>query len=229
MEDGALDLMSGDGPSARILRLDTAPLVVIGATTQLGQLAAPLRDRFGYLGRLVLYDDDALARIVLRSAKLTDLEISDEAARAVAMRSRGTPRVANALLRRVGDVAITEGASTIDLALVDRALELFAIDELGLDVLAITILTVLCTQFNGGPTGVGTLASAVGEAVITIEEVYEPFFMRKGLIARTKQGRVATPACYTHLGLEVPAKALALSAQVPLDVPDSHGASLATS
>jgi Holliday junction DNA helicase RuvB len=220
MEDGTLDLVTGDAPNTRILRLETAPLVIIGATTQLGLLASPLRDRFGYLGRLELYEDDALANIVQRSARMTDLVLTDEAALAVASRSRGTPRVANALLRRVHDVAIMENADTIDLDLVRKALEFFGIDDLGLDTLAIRILGALCTQFNGGPTGVATLAASVGEAAVTLEEVYEPFLMRKGLLIKTKQGRMATPLCYQHLDLAVPAKALQIGSQIPLEVPE---------
>lgn len=204
MEDGYLDLIVGEKKNGRALRVPLEPLVVVGATTQFGLLGAPLRDRFGYIGRLRLYDDEALAAIVTRSAHLLGLEIDEDAARAVAGRSRGTPRVANVWLRRVRDVAVLGEHPRVTIEVVEEALELFGVDSIGLDALGREVLSALCTQFNGGPVGLSTLAAAVGEAAVTLEEVYEPFLMRRGLLARTPRGRVATPAAYAHLGLTPP-------------------------
>jgi len=208
MEDGVLDFVVGEGQKARTVRLPLAPLCVIGATTQAGMLSAPLRDRFGFQARLRLYDQSDLARIVARSANLLGCKISDDAAVVVAGRSRGTPRIANTLLRRVRDFAqLAESDITLDVA--NDALAAFGIDTAGLDRLGLDILRALCETFRGGPAGLTAIAAAVGEAPATVSEVYEPYLMNKGLLARTPRGRVATPEAYEHLGLQVPAHLLA--------------------
>lgn len=207
MEDGRIDILIGDGPgSSRAIPMTLEPFVLVGATTRAGMLGGPLRDRFGYIGRLELYDTETLAAIVTRSADLLGANLTPQAALAVASRSRGTPRIANKWLRRVRDVADSSGAGAhIDGPLAESALAVFGVDELGLDKVDRTILTTLVTSFNGGPVGVSTLAAAVNEEVGTLEEMHEPYLMRVGLINRTPRGRMATAATYTHLGLTVPA------------------------
>ena len=207
MEDGVIDVAFGEGAQARTLRLPVRPFILVGATTQSGRVSGPLRDRFGYVGRLKPYQTDALAGIVERSAGLLEIELSHDAAMMIASRSRGTPRLANARLRRVRDYATTvhTGGTAIDEEIALAALEAFGIDELGLDPLGREILTTLIDTFRGGPVGGSTLAAAVGEAPTTLEEVYEPFLMHKGLLARTPRGRMATPLTYEHLGRPVPA------------------------
>lgn len=204
MEDHRLDVMIGRGPSARSIRLDLPTFTLVGATTRTGLVAAPLRDRFGFIGRLDLYDVDELRAIVARSARLLGVTIDDDACREVARRSRGTPRVANRLLRRVRDVAQVGAVSRIDLAEARRALELFGIDERGLDKVDRQLLTVLCDKFRGQAVGLVTLGHACGEEPTTIEEAYEPFLIREGLLTRTPRGRVATERAYQHLGLVPP-------------------------
>jgi Holliday junction DNA helicase RuvB len=214
MEDGVLDLVIGEGAAARSVRIPIAPFTLVGATTMSGLLSGPLRDRFGFLGRFVLYEIEDLARIVQRSATLLGVELDDDAAILIAGRSRGTPRVANRLLRRVRDwvqVNGSDGATqttpapmTIDAPLALAALESLGVDTLGLDALGRDIVLALIAQFRGGPVGLGALAAAVGEAPATIELVYEPHLMRAGLIARTPRGRVALAPAYQHLGLDVP-------------------------
>lgn len=216
MEDGMLDFIIGEGTRARAVRLPLKPFVLVGATTQVGMLSAPLRDRFGFVARLRLYDDEALATIVMRSAAILGLDLDMPAARVIALRSRGTPRVANAWLRRVRDVAQMaaadgRGDGNVDEALALEALEAFGVDALGLDRTARELLTALATTFRGGPVGLNTLAAVVGEAPGTVEEVYEPHMLRAGLLARTRQGRVATLAAYEHLGLEATAVALSVA------------------
>jgi holliday junction DNA helicase RuvB len=209
MEDFQLDVVLGQGPQARTLRLDLPRFTLVGATTRSGLLTTPLRDRFGVVQRLDYYGPDDLGRIILRSAELLDVDVAPEGARAIAMRSRGTPRIANRLLRRVRDVAQVKALGRVDDAVAEQALALLEVDQAGLDDLDRKILTHLAVTFSGRPTGLGTLADAVGESPDTIEDVYEPFLLQQGLLARTPRGRIATPRAYAHLGLEVPKMAAA--------------------
>jgi Holliday junction DNA helicase RuvB len=204
MEDRRLDVMIGRGPSARSIRLELPTFTLVGATTRTGLVAAPLRDRFGFVGRLDLYEDDELRAIVTRSARLLRVEIDNDAAGEIARRSRGTPRIANRLLRRVRDVAQVDGASRVDGARAKRALELFGVDERGLDKVDRQILGLLCDQFRGQPVGLVTLAHACGEEPTTIEEAYEPFLIREGLLVRSPRGRIATDRAFAHLGIARP-------------------------
>ena len=205
MEDFQLDVVLGQGPSARTLRLDLPRFTLIGATTRTGLLTTPLRARFGVFHRLNYYDPAELAAIVRRSARLLDVGIDDDAAEALAARSRGTPRIANRLLRRVRDVAQVRGRPRIDRAVAEEALVLLEVDALGLEELDRQILRRLAETFEGRPVGLGTLADSVGEASDTIEDVYEPYLLQEGLLKRTPRGRVATPRAYRHLGLIPPA------------------------
>jgi Holliday junction DNA helicase RuvB len=206
LEDGVLDLVVGEGSKSRSLRIALSPFVLVGATTASGQLSAPLRDRFGFQGRLKLYDESDLAAIVTRSARLLGVNCDDDAALVIAGRSRGTPRVANRWLRRVRDWAQVNGIDSVNSEVATTALEAFGVDVLGLDELGREILLSLISQFGGGPVGVSTLAAAVGESPNTLEEVYEPHLMRAGLLARTPRGRIATDAAWLHLGLGVPSR-----------------------
>jgi holliday junction DNA helicase RuvB len=206
MEDRRLPITVGQGAGARVVNLDLPPFTLIGATTRAGLLTTPLRDRFGVAPRLELYDAADLGRIVRRSAGILDVEIDTAGAEAIASRSRGTPRVANRLLKRVRDYAEVRGAGTIDAAIATEALELLDVDRAGLDRLDREILSAICSKFGGGPVGLSTLAVAVSEEQDTIEDVYEPYLLQQGLIMRTPRGRVATPAAFTHLGLEPPAE-----------------------
>ncbi len=201
MEDGRLDLIIGEGAKARTVSIPLTPFVLIGATTQSGLLSAPLRDRFGFTPRLQLYSAEDLSRIVSRNADLLGVSLNGDAAGVIATRSRGTPRIANRWTRRVRDWAQVEGITDVDGAAAAAALEAFGVDSIGLDTLGRELLTALCTQFAGGPVGVATLAAAVGEAVTTLEEVYEPFLMNQGMLARTPRGRIATDAAWAHLNL----------------------------
>jgi Holliday junction DNA helicase RuvB len=209
MEDFQLDVVLGQGPQARTLRLDLPRFTLVGATTRSGLLTTPLRDRFGVVQRLDYYGADDLGRIILRSAELLEVDVAPEGARAIAMRSRGTPRIANRLLRRVRDVAQVKGLGRVDASVAEQSLALLEVDQAGLDDLDRKILTHLAVTFSGRPTGLGTLADAVGESPDTIEDVYEPFLLQQGLLARTPRGRIATPRAYAHLGLEVPRMAAA--------------------
>ena len=206
MEDFEIDVIIGQGPSARTLRLDLPPFTLVGATTRTGLLSAPLLGRFGVVERLNYYTHPELARIVRRSAALLELEIDDAGALAIASRARGTPRIANRLVRRVRDVAQVRGVRLIDDDLARDALDLLEVDALGLEELDRRILRTLALAFEGRPVGLGTLADSVGEAPDTIEDVYEPFLLQEGLIARTPRGRVAMPKAYRHLGLEPPSE-----------------------
>lgn len=201
MEDGQLDIVIGKGPAARSIRLDLPSFTLIGATTRTGLLTSPLRDRFGFVGRLDFYEDDELFEIVRRSASILGLEAEDAAAAEIAGRSRGTPRVANRLLRRVRDYAEVraEGIVTHPVAL--DALALFEVDAVGLDKVDKAILMALAERFRGRAVGLGTLAVSIGEEPDTVEDVYEPFLLRMGFIQRTPRGRVATASAYEHLGL----------------------------
>jgi Holliday junction DNA helicase RuvB len=204
MEDRRLPITVGQGAGARVVTLDLPPFTLIGATTRAGLITTPLRDRFGVTHRLDLYDPDELARIVRRSAGILDIEVDDEGARAIAARARGTPRVANRLLRRVRDFAEVRGGGRIDAPLASDALDLLEVDAAGLDRLDREILRALCEKFAGGPVGLSTLAVAVAEEADTIEDVYEPYLLQQGFLQRTPRGRQATPAAFVHLGLERP-------------------------
>ena len=207
MEDGRLDILIGKGPTARSIRLELPSFTLVGATTRTGLVAGPLRDRFGFVGRLDLYDPADLRAIVERSARILKVRIDAEGAIRISERSRGTPRVANRLLRRVRDFAEVRGEGFIDGAIASDGLELFGVDELGLDKVDRAILSTLCGRFGGQPVGLTTLAQCVGEETDTIEDAYEPFLLQSGLIQRTSRGRVATQRAWTHLGLERPASA----------------------
>ena len=205
MEDYRVDVVVGKGPGATSIPLSLPPFTVVGATTRAGLLPAPLRDRFGFTGHLDYYSARELAQIVTRSAGLLGLEIEAEAAHELASRSRGTPRIANRLLRRVQDWAQVHGTPGVaDLASTQAALKVFEVDAMGLDRLDRSVLTALCTRFGGGPVGLTTLAVSVGEEAETVETVAEPYLVREGLMVRTPRGRAATAAAYTHLGLELP-------------------------
>lgn len=201
MEDYALDIIIGKGPSARSIRLPIPRFTLIGATTRAGQLTTPLRDRFGVLLKLELYTPDELATIVKRSAKILDIAITDDGAHGIASRSRGTPRIANRLLKRVRDFALVIGNGTITSDIAKTALEALEIDELGLDNVDRRMLEAIIKFYGGGPVGLDTLAATIGEEAITIEDVYEPYLMQIGFLARTPRGRCATRLAYDHLGI----------------------------
>ena len=201
MEDYVIDIMIDKGPGARSVRISLNPFTLVGATTRSGLLTAPLRARFGITFALEYYDTEDLVRIVRRSASILKIGIEDRAAAEIALRSRGTPRIANALLRRVRDFAQVKGDGHIDLAIARYALDALNIDKRGLDQIDNKILHTIITKFKGGPVGVGTIATAVGEDPGTIEEVYEPFLIKEGFIQRTPRGRVVTDLAYAHLGV----------------------------
>ena len=202
MEDFSVDIILGKGPSARSIRLDVPHFTLVGATTRSGQLTAPLRDRFGVLLRLELYTPEQLAQIVTRSAGILGIEIDNDGALEIASRSRGTPRIANRLLKRVRDIAQVEFDGKITYETASAALSRFEIDELGLDDFDRRMLTAIITNYGGGPVGLETLAAAVGEEAITIEVVYEPYLMQIGFLSRTPRGRCVTSAAYEHLGIQ---------------------------
>lgn len=200
LEDFSLDLVIGKGPSARSVRLPLPRFTLIGATTRAGMLSSPLRDRFGIMCRLEIYSAEELSQIVRRSAGLLNVETESTGALEIAKRSRGTPRIANRLLKRVRDFAEYEGKKIINKTLADMSLAKMEIDDLGLDNIDRNILLSIIDKFNGGPVGLDTLSAATGEEAVTIEDVYEPYLMKLGFIARTPRGRVALPAAYIHLG-----------------------------
>ncbi len=202
MEDNEVDIIIGKGPSARSIRLDIKPFTLVGATTRAGQLTAPLRDRFGVVLRLELYTPQELAEIVKRSAGILGIGIDDDGALEIASRSRGTPRIANRLLKRARDFAQVVGSGIITEQDARLALSRMEIDELGLDNIDRLLLTTMITNYNGGPVGLETMAAAIGEEAITIEDVYEPYLMQIGFLGRTPRGRIVTNAAYTHLGIE---------------------------
>ncbi|OPX68264.1 MAG: Replication factor C large subunit [Methanoregulaceae archaeon PtaB.Bin108] len=199
MEDFSIDVMIGEGPSARSIKITLEPFTLVGATTRIGLLGSPFRDRFGLVTRLNLYSADDLARIIERSASIMKIPIIPEGCIEIAGRSRGTPRIANRLLRRVGDYALVRGGGLVDREVADRALSMLGVDRFGLDELDRRILQVIVQEFGGGPVGVKTIAIAVGEDTRTIEEVHEPYLIQAGFIKRTPQGREATPAARGHL------------------------------
>lgn len=202
MEDFKLDIIIGKGPSARSIRLDLPQFTLVGATTRAGMLTSPLLDRFGVICRLEMYNRDELATIVRRSSRILDTEIYEEGAQEVAMRSRGTPRIANRLLKRVRDYAQIKADGTITKDVACKGLDMLEVDELGLDNVDRNILLSIIHKFNGGPVGLDTLAAATGEESVTIEDVYEPYLLQLGFINRTPRGRVALPNAYHHLGIE---------------------------
>lgn len=204
MEDGVIDLPTAVSKGSKPIRIPVQPFVLVGATTDPGKLANPLRQRFGLVEHLKEYDNEVLSKIVLRSASLMEIDLSEPAALEIAKRSRSTPRVANKLLQRVRDYAVVQKAEDIDADFACTALDYFKVDAIGLDSLGNEFLRVLCLQFKGGPVGAKTLAKAVGEAESTLTEIYEPFFTRRGLVQQTPRGRMATALAYEHLGLEVP-------------------------
>lgn len=201
MEDFQFDLVIGEGAGARSMKLPLQPFTLVGATTRTGLLTGPLRDRFGIVNRLEYYKPEELARIVARSATILDIELDPEGAHEIARRSRGTPRIANRLLRRVRDFAEVDGNGVVTRALADRALGRLEIDALGLDPMDRKILRTICEKFGGGPVGLDTIASAVGEESDTVEDVYEPYLLQEGFLHRTARGRVATALAFGHLGL----------------------------
>jgi Holliday junction DNA helicase RuvB len=205
MEDFQLDIVIGKGPSARTIRLDLPRFTLVGATTRTGLITGPLRDRFGFVARLDYYEVDDLTTILARAAQILGVELDPDGAAEIASRSRGTPRIANRLLKRVRDYAEVRADGRVSLDTARDALALFEVDELGLDKVDRAILGALCHTFAGRPVGLGTLAVAVGEAPETVEDVYEPFLLQCGLLERTPRGRVATPAAFLHLGLHAPA------------------------
>ena len=204
MEDGQLPITVGQGAGARVVTLDLPPFTLVGATTRAGLLTTPLRDRFGIQHRLDHYDPEQLARIVRRSAALLGIAVDPEGAHAIAARSRGTPRVANRLLKRVRDYAEVRGDGTVTAAVAGSALDLLEVDHEGLDRLDRELLRAICELFGGGPVGLSTLAVALGEEPETIEDVYEPYLLQLGFLQRTPRGRIATPAAFQHMGLEAP-------------------------
>ncbi|HIR84168.1 MAG TPA: Holliday junction branch migration DNA helicase RuvB [Candidatus Galloscillospira excrementavium] len=204
MEDYAIDIIIGKGPSANSIRLDLPHFTLIGATTRAGQLSAPLRDRFGVTLRLELYTPEELSRIVRRSAGILGVPIEDDGAMEIARRSRGTPRIANRMLRRVRDFAQVRAGGVITRSVADQALSALEVDHLGLDAVDRRMLTSIIENYGGGPVGLETLAATINEESVTLEDVYEPYLMQMGFLTRTPRGRCVTPKAYQHLGLTVP-------------------------
>jgi Holliday junction DNA helicase RuvB len=208
MEDFALDIILGQGPSAKSIRLSLPPFTLVGATTRTGLLTSPLRDRFGVAFRMEFYRPEELEKVIRRSARTLSIPIDGEGAAEIARRSRGTPRIANRLLRRVRDFAQVEGDGRIDRKIADHALLRMEVDKEGLDVMDRKILRVILEKFQGGPVGVETISASISEERDTIEDVYEPFLLQHGFLKRTPRGRVATPAAYRHLGIAAPKAAV---------------------
>jgi Holliday junction DNA helicase RuvB len=213
MEDFRVDIVVGKGPGATAIPLDLPPFTIVGATTRAGMLPGPLRDRFGFTGHLDFYEPEELEQVLRRSAGLLGVELTEAGATEIARRARGTPRIANRLLRRVRDWAQVRGNGILDQAAADAALQVYAVDARGLDRLDRAVLDALCTRFGGGPVGLSTLAVAVGEEPETVETVVEPFLVREGLLGRTPRGRVATPSTWAHLRLHAPAPSARAFAQ----------------
>lgn len=205
MEDFALDIMIGKGPSARSVRLDLPPFTLIGATTRAGLLSAPLRDRFGVVSRLEFYTVDELTFIVSRASEILGVQIVGNAAEEIALRSRGTPRIANRLLKRVRDFAQVRGDGIITAPIANEALKMIQIDEAGLDQIDYKMLTAMIKNFRGGPVGLDTIAATIGEESQTIEDVYEPYLLQIGFLQRSPRGRIVTEQAYRHLGIPMPA------------------------
>ena len=207
LEDYQIDIMIGEGPAARSIKLDLPPFTLVGATTRAGMLTNPLRDRFGIVARLEFYGVEDLARIVRRSAGLLKVQLADDGASEIASRSRGTPRIANRLLRRVRDYAQVKADGVVSKAVADAALKMLDVDALGLDVMDRKLLLAVIEKFGGGPVGVENLAAAIGEERDTIEDVLEPYLIQQGYLQRTLRGRIATVSAYQHFGLALPARA----------------------
>lgn len=206
MEDYEIDMIIGKGPSARSIRLPLSRFTLIGATTRAGNLSAPLRDRFGIVSKFEMYTPDELGEIIKRSAELLDVGIDEESLKALSSRSRGTPRVANRLLKRVRDFSQVKGDGIINMEITKETFKSFGIDEKGLENLDRDILRLIIEKFGGGPVGIDTIAAAIGEEKVTIEDVYEPFLMQAGFLHRTQKGRMVSDDAYVHLGLQVPLK-----------------------
>src|SRR5689334_8082943 len=207
LEDYAIDIMIGEGPAARSIKLELQPFTLVGATTRAGMLTNPLRDRFGIVARLEFYSPEELTRIVHRSAKLLAVPIDEAGALEIARRSRGTPRIANRLLRRVRDFAEVKAKGLVSLEVADLALRMLEVDAVGLDIMDRKLLAAVIEKFSGGPVGVENLAAAIGEERDTIEDVIEPYLIQQGYLQRTQRGRMATVACYRHFGLAQPSRA----------------------
>jgi Holliday junction DNA helicase RuvB len=204
LEDYQIDIMIGEGPAARSVRLDLQPFTLVGATTRAGMLTNPLRDRFGIVARLEFYSPEQLARIVTRSSSLLNAPIQHDGALEIAKRSRGTPRIANRLLRRVRDYAEVKGNGEITKAMADAALVMLDVDPVGFDIMDRKLLEAVLFKFNGGPVGLDNLAAAIGEERDTIEDVLEPYLIQQGYLQRTPRGRIATPTAYAHFGITAP-------------------------
>ncbi|QIB69288.1 Holliday junction branch migration DNA helicase RuvB [Aminipila butyrica] len=204
MEDYALDIIIGKGPSARSIRLDLAKFTLIGATTRAGSLSAPLRDRFGVISKFELYTIDELKKIIKRSAGLLDIQVDEVSLEAMARRSRGTPRVANRMLKRVRDFSQVKGSGVIDLAITNATLKSLGVDEYGLESLDRELLRLIIQRFKGGPVGIDTIAASIGEDRVTIEDVYEPYLIQAGFLHRTQKGRMVSEQAYKHLGIQLP-------------------------
>lgn len=203
MEDFALDIIIGKGPAARSIRLDLSKFTLVGATTRAGSLSAPLRDRFGVISKFEIYTVEELKTIIMRSANILGITIDDESLEEMAKRSRGTPRVANRILKRVRDFSQVEGQNNINMSITQKALEALGVDNLGLEFLDREILRTIIQRFKGGPVGIDTIAASIGEERITIEDVYEPYLIQVGLLHRTPKGRVVSEMAYNHLGIDV--------------------------
>ena len=203
MEDFALDIIIGKGPAARSIRLDLSKFTLVGATTRAGSLSAPLRDRFGVISKFEIYTVEELKTIIMRSANILGITIDDESLEEMAKRSRGTPRVANRILKRVRDFSQVEGQNNINMSITQKALEALGVDNLGLEFLDREILKTIIQRFKGGPVGIDTIAASIGEERITIEYVYEPYLIQVGLLHRTPKGRVVSEMAYNHLGIDV--------------------------
>lgn len=219
MEDFALDIIIGKGPSARSIRLDIAHFTLIGATTRAGSLSAPLRDRFGVSCKFEMYTTDELKKIIARSADLLGVEADDASLAEMARRSRGTPRVANRMLKRVRDFSQVMGNGRIDTDITRKALEALGVDDMGLEGLDRQILRMIIERFHGGPVGIDTIAASIGEERVTIEDVYEPYLIQAGFLHRTQKGRVVSDAAYRHLGLEPEGSG---DEQITMDVGETH-------
>ena len=219
MEDFALDIIIGKGPSARSIRLDIAHFTLIGATTRAGSLSAPLRDRFGVSCKFEMYTTDELKKIIARSADLLGVEVDDASLEEMARRSRGTPRVANRMLKRVRDFSQVMGSGRIDTDITKKALEALGVDDMGLEGLDRQILRMIIERFHGGPVGIDTIAASIGEERVTIEDVYEPYLIQAGFLHRTQKGRVVSDAAYRHLGLEPEGSG---DEQITMDVGETH-------
>jgi Holliday junction DNA helicase RuvB len=206
MEDYQLDLIIGEGPAARSVKIELPKFTLVGATTRAGLLTTPLRDRFGIPIRLEFYEVDELESIVKRGARVLGIGMSDDGANEIARRSRGTPRIAGRLLRRVRDFAIVDGSPTVTREIADRALRLLDVDPVGLDVMDRKYLTMVATNFSGGPVGIETIAAALSEPRDAIEEIIEPFLIQRGFVQRTPRGRVLTPHAFRHLGMPEPSR-----------------------